>query len=80
MVETPRQIWTVRFKEATCREINHIEKPGIENSGVPWSRVRSHVMISPDEWTRFFQRISGSITTVRCEEEMSTLRWGVNAP
>jgi hypothetical protein len=33
----------------------------------------------PDERTRFFQRISGSVTTVRCEEEMLALSWGVNA-
>jgi hypothetical protein len=61
MVETLKQSWTVRFKEVMCQEINHIGKPGIKNSGVPWSRVQTLVMISPDERTRFFRRISGSI-------------------
>jgi hypothetical protein len=32
MVETPKQSWTVRFKEATCREITHFGKTGITNS------------------------------------------------
>jgi hypothetical protein len=48
MVETPGQIWTVRFKEATCQEITHFGKSGIENSGVlvmrdrdfPWWKPR----------------------------------------
>jgi hypothetical protein len=61
MVETLKQSWTIRFKEATCQKINHIRKPGIKNLRAPWSRVRTLVMISPDEWMRFFQRISGSI-------------------
>jgi hypothetical protein len=63
-----------------CREINQIGKSGIENLGVPWLRVQTLVMISPDEWTRFFWRILGSIMTIRCEEEMSTLSWGANSP
>jgi hypothetical protein len=61
MMETPKQSWTVRFKEATCQEINHIRKSGIKNSEGPWSRFWTLVMISPDEQMRFFQRISGSI-------------------
>jgi hypothetical protein len=126
MVETPRQIWTVRFKEATCHEISHFGKSGIVNSGVlvmrdrdfPWwkprdrsgpsdlrrlrverltasgnrgSRIRESqevvessrrtlMMINPDERTRFFRRISGSIMTVRCGEETSTLSRGASAP
>jgi hypothetical protein len=27
----------------------------------------------PDEWTRFFQRILESVTTIRCEEEIDVL-------
>jgi hypothetical protein len=33
----------------------------------------------PDERTRFLRRISGSVTTVRCEEEMQALSRGANA-
>jgi hypothetical protein len=40
MVETSKQSWTVRFKEATCREITHFRKTGIANSGVPVTRDR----------------------------------------
>jgi hypothetical protein len=80
MVETLRQIWIVLFKEAMCRVINRIGKLGIENSGVPWSIVRTLVMINPDERKRFFRRISGSIMIVRCGEETSTLSWGMSAP
>jgi hypothetical protein len=36
--------------------------------------------LSPDEQMRFLQGISGSIMTVICGEEMSTLNRGVNAP
>jgi hypothetical protein len=32
----------------------------------------------PDERARFFRRISESVMTVRCEEEMLALSWGVN--
>jgi hypothetical protein len=32
----------------------------------------------PDEQTRFFRRISGSVMTVRCEEEISALSRGAN--
>jgi hypothetical protein len=49
MVETPKQFWTVRSREAMCREISHFGKSGIENSGVlvmrdrdvPWWKPRS---------------------------------------
>jgi hypothetical protein len=47
MVETPKQSWTIRFKEAMCQEINQIGKLGIKYSGAPWLRVRTLVMISP---------------------------------
>jgi len=32
----------------------------------------------PDEQTRFFRRISGSVMTVRCEEDISALSRGAN--
>lgn len=40
MVETLKWIQVVWLKEATCREISHFEKLGIENSGVLVTRDR----------------------------------------
>ena len=50
IVETPGQIWTVRFKEAMCQEITHFGKSGVENSGVLVMRDRDFPLWKP--WDR----------------------------
>jgi hypothetical protein len=47
-VETPEQLWTVRFKEVTCREITHFGKSGIGDSGVPLTKTQALALTNPD--------------------------------
>jgi hypothetical protein len=41
----------------------------IEDSRALWSRVQNFGTVNPDEWQRFFRRISGSVMTVRCGKQ-----------
>jgi hypothetical protein len=51
------KIWTVRFKEATCRGISHFGKSGVENSGVLVMRDRDFPLWKPRDkiWTVRFK-------------------------
>jgi len=42
-VEIPEQLWTVRFKELTCREITRFGKSGIGDSRIPHEGASLHV-------------------------------------
>jgi hypothetical protein len=48
MVETPKQSWTIRFKEATCREITRFGKMEIVNSEVLVTRDRDFPWWKPE--------------------------------
>ena len=48
MVETPEQLWTVRFKEVMCREITRLGKSGIGDSGVPLTKAQALALTNPD--------------------------------
>jgi hypothetical protein len=47
-VETLEQLWAVRFKEVTCREITRFGKSGIGDSGVLLTIGRALALINPD--------------------------------
>jgi hypothetical protein len=61
-VETPEQLWGVRFKEVTCREITHFGKSGIGDSGVLLTIGRALALIN----------LNGREVVVIWEEVIST--------
>jgi hypothetical protein len=40
-VEIPEQLWTVRFKEVTCREITRFGKSGIGDLRIPLKKTQA---------------------------------------
>ena len=50
----------------------------IEDSRALWLRVQNFRTVNPDEWPRFFQRISGSVMTVGCGKQDVNLIQDVN--
>jgi hypothetical protein len=47
-VETPEQLWAIRFKEVMCREITRFRKLGIGDSRVLLTIGRALALISSD--------------------------------
>jgi hypothetical protein len=78
MVEIPGQIWTDQIYEGyVLKDLPH---RGTEDQefGSPVIEISDSRDDKSDERTRFFRRISGSVMTVGCEEEMSALSWGMS--
>jgi hypothetical protein len=47
-VETPKQLWAIRFKEVMCREITRFRKLGIGDSGALLTIGQAFALINHD--------------------------------
>jgi hypothetical protein len=47
-VEILEKLWTVQFKEVTCREITRFGKSGIRDSGIPLTKTQALALTNPD--------------------------------